>query len=130
MKLKKNLNVLHLDGAAGSIVGLLLFMLQNWVSSLYNLPIAIIHFLATANVCYGVYALSLAFSSNRNLLSISLLAIANALWMVVCVIMVSLFFQTASSIGLIFISLEGIFVIGLAIYEWKNRYQLSRASGA
>ena len=130
MKPKKNLNVLHLDGTAGSTVGLLLLLLQNWVSSLYNLPIATIQFLATANVCYGVYALSLAFSSNRNFLAISLLAIANALWMVVCVIMVSLLFHTASSIGLIFISLEGIFVIGLAIYEWKNRYQLSGTSGA
>ena len=130
MKPKKNLNVLHLDGTAGSTVGLLLLLLQNWVSSLYNLPIATIQFLATANVCYGVYALSLAFSSNRNFLAISLLAIANALWMVVCVIMVSLLFQTASSIGLIFISLEGIFVIGLAIYEWKNRYQLSGTSSA
>ena len=130
MKSSIKFNVLHLDGTAGSFAGLVLFLLQNWVSSLYNLPVAAIQFLATANVCYGVYALSLAFSRNKRLFSISLLAIANTLWTVVCVIMVALFFQTASPIGLAFISFEGLFVVCLAIYEWKNRCQLSGASSA
>jgi asparagine N-glycosylation enzyme membrane subunit Stt3 len=130
MKLSKELNILHLDGAAGLTVGLLMFFLQNWVSNLYSLPISTIHFLATANVCYGVYALSLALSSSRKPISISLLATANSLWMVVCVVVILLFVQTASLIGLVFISLEGLFVIILAIYEWKNKDTLSEASNA
>ena len=125
MKLNKNIDILHLDGSAGLTVGVLLFLLQDWVGSLYNLPSSAVLFLATANVCYGVYALSLALSDNRKAASISLLAVANAAWMVVCIVVVLLYAQTANFIGLTFICLEGIFVSILGLYEWKNRYVLS-----
>ncbi|MBQ4834877.1 hypothetical protein [Pseudoalteromonas luteoviolacea] len=118
------LNVLHLDGSAGLTVGLLLFLLQDWVASLYRLPDSTVLFLATANVCYGVYALTLAFSNRRNSASISLLVTANIIWAVVCVAIIFHYFQTASLIGLAFICMEGIFVIVLAYFEWKNRRML------
>ncbi|WP_125782127.1 hypothetical protein [Pseudoalteromonas rubra] len=130
MKSIKTLSILHLDGTAGLTMGLLMFFLQDWIGKLYNLPVSLIHFFAIANVCYGSYALSLAFSDNRKPISISILAIANALWMVVCVIVILLFAHTASLLGLLFVGLEGGFVVLLAIYEWQNRYQLSKVRRA
>ncbi|ESP94655.1 hypothetical protein [Pseudoalteromonas luteoviolacea] len=124
MNIMNKLNVLHLDGSAGLTMGMLLFLLQDWVASLYRLPDPTVHFLATANVCYGVYALTLAFSNRRNSASISLLVTANIIWAVVCVAIVLHYFQTASLIGLAFICMEGIFVIVLAFFEWKSRREL------
>jgi len=126
MKFNKNLTILHLDGSAGLAVGLLLFMLQDWAVNLYNLPNLIIFFLAAANVCYGVYALCLAFSSNKISVLISVLAIANTAWVTVCIAVVLYYAKTASYIGLLFIGLEGIFVSFLACYEWKYRHVLSK----
>jgi hypothetical protein len=124
MKYNRKIDVLHVDGTAGLAMGVLLFALQSWVSDLYNLSGVIIYFLATANVCYGLFALSLALSTRRNASSITLLAMANFVWAMVCVVMFIAFFQTASVIGLVFIGLEGLFVLILAIYEWKNRQVL------
>ena len=36
MMLRKNINVLHIDGSAGLAVGLVLFALAKWVSELYQ----------------------------------------------------------------------------------------------
>ena len=66
MKFNKNLTILHLDVSAGLAVGLLLFLLQDWVVSVYRLPNIIIIFLATANVCYGIYALTIALSNVKS----------------------------------------------------------------
>ncbi|RBO81871.1 hypothetical protein DFP76_10714 [Marinomonas aquiplantarum] len=111
--------ILHLDGTAGLTAGILLLLLKDWLSHLYGLPIATIQFLAAANVCYGVYALSLAFSCVRKRFFILLLAMANVLWMLVCVMVIWHYFQTISLIGVVFLGLEGIFVMTLAYCEWK-----------
>ncbi len=66
MKYNRKIDVLHVDGTAGLAMGVLLFALQRWVSDLYNLSGVIIYFLATANVCYGLFALSLVRSTRRN----------------------------------------------------------------
>ncbi|MBB1407740.1 hypothetical protein [Pseudoalteromonas sp. SG44-17] len=127
MKFNKNLTILHLDVSAGLVVGLLLFLLQDWVVSLYRLLNIIIIFLATANVCYGIYALTIALSNVKSAVFISILAIANTVWVFVCIAVVLYYAKTASYIGLLFICLEGIFVSFFAYYEWKYRYVLSKA---
>lgn len=130
MKRSTKLDILYIDGGAGLTVGIALFLLHDWASHLYHLPVSTIHFLATANMCYGIYALSLALSGNRKPASIALLAAANTAWMVVCIALVLLYAQTASLIGLIFIGIEGLFVFFLASYEWRNRYVLSETCSA
>lgn len=125
MNLSCKLDLLHLDGCAGLTVGILLLLLKERAGELYNLPSAVIIFLSIANICYGTYAASVAFSKRRQTVFISLLAIANIVWAVVCAAMVIYYAQQASLIGLAFISLEALFVIGLAWFEWKNRFKLS-----
>lgn len=95
--------------------------------SLYRLPNIIIIFLATANVCYGIYALTVTLSNVKSAVFISILAIANTAWAAVCIAVVLYYAKTASFIGLLFIGLEGIFVSFLAYYEWKYRHVLLKA---
>ena len=119
MKFINKSNILYIDGVAGLTAGVLLFLLQDWLGYLYGLSIATVQFLAVANVCYGLYALSLAFSRMRKRFFILLLAMANVLWMWVCSMIIWQNFQTVSVIGLVFLGLEGIFVLFLAYCEWK-----------
>ncbi|GAB57973.1 hypothetical protein [Rheinheimera nanhaiensis] len=126
MKRIEKFNILHLDGSAGFTVGILLLLFPNWFGDLYKLPISIILLLATANVCYGVYALWLAFSKQRTSASVALLAVANAAWFPVCIAIVLIYAQTASVVGLTFISLEALFVAFLSFYEWNNRHLLAK----
>lgn len=122
---RKNINVLHIDGSAGLAVGLALFAFVGWISELYRLPHNTILFLASANIIYGCYALSLALSNKKSLMSIKVIAIANSVWVAVCAAIVVLFAHTASPIGVFFICGEALFVGMLAVYEWMNRFLLS-----
>ena len=130
MKCIKEFSILHLDGGAGLTVGILLLVFYQWISDLYNLSTAVILVLALANIGYGIFGLSLAFTKKRTVRLIAVLAIANVIWMFVCIAIVLRYFQIATYIGLIFILIEGACVFILACYEWKNRHTLAQASGA
>ncbi|ALM89719.1 MULTISPECIES: hypothetical protein [Alteromonas] len=123
---RKNISVLYIDGSAGLAVGLALFAFAGWVSELYQLPLNTILFLASANTIYGCYALALALSNKKSLMSIKVLAIANSVWVVVCAAIVILYAHIASPVGVFFICGEALFVGLLAVYEWKNRFLLSK----
>ncbi|MHC6646773.1 hypothetical protein ACYTPF_09440 [Alteromonas sp. HB246098] len=116
--------ILHIDGFAGTSVGLLLLFFQDIASDFYQLPKGLILFLAGANVCYGIYALRLALICNRSLKVVTGLAIANFLWAIVCVGVILIYFEQASMFALLFISAESIFVAILGLFEWCYRFLL------
>ena len=120
----RNFNILHVDGIAGLSVGIILFIFHDWISITYNIPILIVFVFSAANVGYGIYASSLAFSQTRKVFSIALLAFANLLWGVVCLSVVLFYSKTLSLFGIVFICLEGVFVSALAFYEWHNKSNL------
>ena len=123
--LSNSASLLHLDGIAGLTVGIALFALNDWISQLYAIPLATVLFLATANMCYGIYALFLAFSVARTPASITLLAYANCTWVLVCGFIFLHYLSSASVIGLGFIFCEAVFVGLLAFYEYKYRFSLA-----
>ena len=116
--------ILHIDGFAGTSVGLLLLLFQDIVSDFYQLPKGLILFLAGANVCYGIYALRLALIRNRSLNQVAALASANFLWVITCVGILLTFYEPASIFALLFISAESIFVAMLGLFEWRYRFLL------
>ena len=116
--------ILHIDGFAGTSVGLLLLFFQDIASDFYQLPKGLILFLAGANVCYGIYALRLALIRNRSLKEVTVLTIANFLWAIVCVGVILTYFEQASIFALLFISAECIFVAMLGLCEWRYRFLL------
>ncbi|AXT39891.1 hypothetical protein D1814_15000 [Alteromonas sp. BL110] len=116
--------ILHIDGIAGTSVGLLLLFFQDIASDFYQLPKGLILFLAGANVCYGIYALRLAFIRNRSLNEVAALAIANFLWAITCVGFLLTYYEQASIFALLFISAECLFVAILGLSEWCYRFLL------
>ena len=119
---------LHIDGIAGTSVGLLLLLFQNIASDFYQLPKGLILFLAGANLCYGINALRLVVMRNRSLKEVKALAIANFLWAFVCVGVILTYFEQANIFALLFISAECIFVAMLGLCEWRYRFLLVSSS--
>ena len=120
--------ILHIDGIAGTSVGLLLLLFQNIASDFYQLPKGLILFLAGANLCYGINALRLALMRNRKLNEVTALAIANFLWAVTCAGILLTYYEQASIFALLFISAECIFVAMLGLCEWRYRFLLVSSS--
>ena len=103
----RNFNILHIDGIAGLSVGIILFILHDWISITHNIPILTVFVFSAANVGYGIYASSLAFSQTRKVFSIALLAVLNLLWGVVCFSVVLFYSETLSLFGIVLYVLKG-----------------------
>ena len=124
MRFLKGVNILHIDGGAGLIVGVSVFLLQEWISSLYQLPLSTIIFIALANVIYGIYAMSLVILNNTSIHFITTLVIANVAWAITCFSIMTFYFNSITLLGIAFIFLEAIFVCILSWVEWKNRFNI------
>lgn len=125
-KLKQNL--LWIDGGAGATVGALLLIGAKWISDLYDLPLNFIYFVATANLLYGCYSLTLASRRKRPMALIRLLIGGNLLWSILCIRWFIIFSDTASVFGLLQLGGEAVFVGGLGILEWRWRTHLQSRS--
>jgi hypothetical protein len=119
--------LLWIDGLAGLFVGVAVLILSNWLSRLYGLPQGLLLFTAAANLIYGIYSTTLANRRTRPLVLIKLLVIANLAWSVVCLILASTHYDSATFLGLAHLLLEGAFVAFLASVEWRLRKQLQVA---
>jgi hypothetical protein len=113
--------LLHIDSLGGLSVGLLMLLLNYWLSSWYGLPLGFIVFMALVNIAYGCYSFSLLVRKKRPMSLIVALIIANLAWALLCVYWVTIFAQTASPFGILHLLGEASFVGGLAYVEWRNR---------
>ena len=125
MNLRRNL--LWVDGGAGAAVGIAMLLVSGWLSELYRLPHDFVIFVGAVNLAYGCYSLNLARLSRRPAGLIWFLIAANAFWGVLCFRWVSIHYGSASIFGLGQLVAEGVFVIGLAILEWRWRHDLISA---
>lgn len=113
--------LLHMDSLGGLSVGLLMLLLNYWLSVWYGLPRGFIVFMALVNIAYGCYSFSLLMRTKRPLSLIKVLVIANLGWALLCVLWVVIFAQTSTFLGTLHLLGEGVFVGGLAYLEWRNR---------
>ncbi|MEM8995483.1 MAG: hypothetical protein AAGF23_11910 [Acidobacteriota bacterium] len=118
--------LLWTDGLAGAAVGVGTLLFAGWLSELYNLPRQFVLLVAAANLVYGAYSISLARSRRRPPGLIVLLVVANTTWAVLCFQWVYRWHGTASAFGLFHLGAEGLFCLGLAVYEWRLRHRLVR----
>lgn len=116
--------ILWSDGIAGGLVGALMLVLRAWLVDFYGLTPALITLIATANLAYASYSLSLAALSSLNRRpprpAIDLLVTANAAWGLVCLGLIALHANQAGALGLLHIALEGVFVTWLAVIEYRQ----------
>lgn len=124
----QGVRLLWLDAGAGAVAGLLGLVLANWLSDLYRLPLALMLFIAAANVLYACYSFSLAWRRQRSVFAVNLLIAANLAWAGVCVGLAWRFAGEASVFGMLHLIAEAIFVGGLAAFEWQRRDQLVSVS--
>ena len=113
------------DGMAGLTAGVVVLMMSSWLAPWYDLPVSLLLFTGGMNLVYGSYSSTLARRSTwRTPRTILALIAANALWSVVCVTLVLVFFEQIHVFGAIHLLGEACFVGGLAVWEWRWREAL------
>jgi hypothetical protein len=117
--------LLWIDCGGAFIVGAAMFLASDWLLGLFRLPPILYHTIATANVVYGSFSFVLAMLRKKPVGLIATLAVANALWGCVCLVLFAAVFDEASAFGLLHILAEGAVVFSLARAEWKHRARLA-----
>jgi hypothetical protein len=125
MRIAKSL--LWIDCTGGLVAGIVVLMLSGWLSTLYRLPVGLVIAMGIANLLYGGYSLSLARRPVRPRTLLLVLVVANICWALLCAITAVMVAPRASYYGLAHLILEGAYVGGLGILEWKHRSALETA---
>ncbi len=112
-----------LDSGAACVVGLVMLALRPWLAELYGFAPELLLFLGAANLTYGAYSGSLALRASRAgrlpRLAIDALVLANSAWVIACAVMVTATWPTSRPLGVAQLSLEALFVAGLAVAEFR-----------
>ena len=117
-------NLVRIDGIAGLTAGVFVLLHVGRLSNLYDLPNWLVSANGIANLAYGTYSSILASFTKRPLVSIAVLATANLIWGIVCLITAGIFFRSATVFGFAHAVFEGLFVGGLGLLEWRFRLLL------
>jgi len=125
-KMKKNANIIFLDGIAGVLSGSLVLLLSSLISETHNWSQTFILLHVIASLTYGAYSLVLSYRRFRPVKMISILAVANCIWALVCGALAILLSASLTTWGLGHLVLEFLFVGALGIYEWRFRHSLVR----
>ncbi|MCH7314592.1 hypothetical protein [Acinetobacter sp. ANC 3882] len=118
-------NILWVDCCAAGFAGLIVLFASEWFSQLYHLPRYVVIFIGCINLLYACYSFTLANYKKRSLFLINILVIANAIWVMACLIMLGMFWDEMTIFAMIHIGGEAIFVGTLARLEYQWRYQLT-----
>lgn len=125
---RRTKSLLWIDCTGGLIVGAFVLAFFPWLSTLYALPVGFVIVMGAANLAYGAYSFSLARRAVRPRALLLLLVTANLAWAVLCAVATAVFASEASALGLAHLVLEGVYVGGLGILEWRHLDALRTAT--
>ena len=117
--------LLWVDCIGGLVVGFVVLVFCQLISSWENLPLETVVLMGAANLAYGVYSLFVTTRKKRPLILVKMLAIANITWLLVCVVIAVIYWSQISPIGFVHVIGEGIFVASLGFVEWKMKESLA-----
>lgn len=124
--IEPNARLVQFDGLAGLTAGVVVLAMSPWLAAWYDLPVSVLIFTGVMNLIYGTYSSSLGRVARwRTRRAILALIFANALWPVVCGLLVAYFRERISVFGVAHLLGEAVFVGGLAIWEWRWRGALA-----
>jgi hypothetical protein len=103
----------------------LVVSLHQLLADLHNLPAGIILFIGCVNIAYGCFSLSITLRRNRSVAIVGALAIANIIWLPVCLVIAGAYLSQITILGGLHVIGEGIYVAGLGVFEWLNRRTLA-----
>lgn len=120
-------HILWIDCTAAAFAGLIVLLAAQWLSQLYHLPKGVIVSVGCVNLLYASYSFTLANYKKCSLFLIHILVIANSIWVLVCLLMLWIFWQEMTIFAVIHIAGEAIFVGTLARleYQWRHQFTFS-----
>ncbi len=117
--------ILWVDCIGGLVVGCLVLLLHRLLSEWEKLPLWLILAMGTANLVYGSFSLYTTTRNPRPLKLVQTLAIANMVWLGICVAIIAVYWQRISLVGFSLVLLEGIYVGSLGYWEWNWQQMLA-----
>lgn len=118
--------ILWIDCLGGLIVGCIVLSASSLLARLENLPTQIVIAMGIVNLVYGSFSLYITTRKYRTISLVTALAVANALWLTVCIGITVSYWQEISTFGLLAVLGEGLSVSTLGYIEWKWRDHLVR----
>lgn len=119
--------ILWLDCLGALAAGVLMLLASGILSRLENLPLSVVIGIAAANIAYGAFSLYVTTRVPRSLFLVNTLAVANMVWLIVCVAVIWLNWNTIFMVGIIHLLGEGVYVASLGSIEWRLRRRLASA---
>lgn len=126
MNLKRP-KILWMDCIGALIAGTLVLAISSWLSVWEGLPHGVLIFMGMANLIYGIYSLNVTMRTGRTSVLVGVLAFANMAWLIVCGVIVAMWWNEISLLGLIHVLGEGCYVAALGFTEWRLREKLVTA---
>ena len=117
-------HILWVDCIGAILTGILLAALSGYIAPLYSLPQSWVIAHAVVHLVYGTYSFSLAIRRTRPMALIKLLVFANAAWAFLCIIFAAKMVESDPVFAAVHFLIEGIYVGGLAYFEWTVRKEL------
>jgi hypothetical protein len=117
---------LWIDGGAALLGAALVLGARHVLADLHRLPLQLLTIIGFVNLAYALVGLTLARTQRRRVWQVTMLALANWSWAIVCVLLAARFGAAASALGLAHLLFEGTFVAALGAVELRNRSTLAR----
>ena len=121
----KKPKILWLDCIGGLVVGTVVLIFASLLSDWEGLPKTTVQFMAIANLAYGSYSFYVTTRRQRPLSLVTILSVANIVWLPVCIVIVALFANQITGLGMLHLLGEGLYVAGLGVVEWRMRETLA-----
>ncbi len=109
-----------MDGIAALTVGLAVLGLKSVLSELFNLQEQLLLVQAVITLIYASYSTTLARKKIYSKTAVRILAIANLLYVVLAMVLLTVTFKETTILGKSYFLAEIIFISGLAIEEFKQ----------
>lgn len=113
-------SLIRFDWIAGATAGVLVLVLHQWLTALYQLPRTLLLFIGCANLAYACVSFTLdQRRQGERVPFLRAMAVANMLWAIGCAIMAAVWAGRASLFGMGQLIGEGLFVGWLGLLEWR-----------
>lgn len=110
--------LLYFDGLAALVVGIFLLAMRQPIAGLLGLPVWLLTLQGIINLCYASYSLPLARSGQRPRWMLWTLVLANWAYALFAAGLLTQFYPSCTSLGMVYFLLEVVIIGGLGVVEW------------
>ncbi len=111
------MNIFLIDSLGAFLSSLFSMILVTYFEEKIGMPAGVLYSLAVMAFAYSLYSL-FCFLTNKEALFLKVILIANALYFLLVIGLIFLFYQNLTTLGLIYFVLESVVMGSLIVYEW------------